>query len=279
MSQIQTIVLRDLQSLLRETIGSEIEVVNYETSNLLPKGEQYGSTMLKVEASVKKKSDSPEEKMHFVAKMLPTAEFQQEHLNMTDTFTKEIYIVQKLSEIYRELEREAGIKEENLIDVFPRFCGGRLSRKKDTIDVADEDAVMLLENLKVRGYDMIDRLTGLNYEHAKLVMTKLAHFHALGTALKMKKPKLFESVKKLINTKSFGMKEEEFQQVLNYFIQILCEDPRINQYKDRVKKVLTRSKDYDSFLGFQDIEPWISIGHGDFWKNNILFHYGILSYV
>lgn len=153
--------LRDLQGLLRESsLGKDVVVIDYQTSMLLPKGENYSSTMLKVDTLIKKTKDSPEEEMHLVAKMIPMDVFQTKHMKMTVSFKKEIFVIDTLGSAYRQLEVEAGVKEEDLLDIFPKFYAGRLTKSEETPDEVDADAVMLMENLKVHGYDTMNRFHG-----------------------------------------------------------------------------------------------------------------------
>ena len=159
-SESQEIELKNLQSLLRDSINQELIVVEYETCNLLPKGENYASTMLKVEAKIRRTKNSPKENLPLVAKMIPTTEFQRDLFNATASFKKEIYVFEKLVPAYRMLEKEAGISDENLFDILPKFYGGRLTLNKENSDKADEDAVMLMENIKLHGYRIMDRKQG-----------------------------------------------------------------------------------------------------------------------
>jgi hypothetical protein len=158
------VILNDLQSILSKTLDEQVIVVNLTTSNLLPKGENYGSTILKVEAVIKKNKESPEEKLSLVAKMVPITEYQKNHFNITSSFSKEIYMFEKLIPAYKEIERISGVKEEDLFDILPKYYGGRLNRNKALLDKADEDAVLLMENLKVRHYYTMNRMHG-NYIH------------------------------------------------------------------------------------------------------------------
>ena len=162
------VVLRDLQGLLRKSIGGEVEVLEYETRNLLPKGENYGSTMLKVDAVIKRTKSSPKEDLALVAKMIPSTEFHRERLNITASFAKEIYVFDKILPTYREIERDAGVQETQLVDLLPKFYGGRLTMNGDE-DRADEDAVMVMENIKVTGYYTNDRKEGDDYMGARVM--------------------------------------------------------------------------------------------------------------
>ncbi|XP_031781523.1 uncharacterized protein LOC116416639 [Nasonia vitripennis] len=269
----QQVELRDLQGLLRENLDKDLVVVDYRTSMLLPKGENYGSTMLKVDARVKKTKDSPEEEMHFVAKMVPTHEFSKMHMRMTASFNKEIFIVHKLREMYRELERKAGVREEDLIDIFPKFYGGRLSKSVESPDVVDEDAVMLLENLKVRGYETMNRFHGMDFDHMHWTIKEYARFHALGTALRMKNPEFWKLAREPINKMAFDLPDNEFDDVSKHTVELLCSDPRMNEYSDRINRAFSAGKNFESLKNTEEIEPWISIVHGDGWVNNLLYHH------
>lgn len=156
-SSTEKIVLRDLQSLLRKTIKDDrVRVVDYTTSSLLPKGENYGSLMLKVDAVIER--SSAKEKLPLVAKMCPATEFQQNIIDLTASFKKEIFVFEKLIKAYRCLEEEANV--DKVLDLLPKFYGGRLSLKNDDDVGADKDAVLLMENLKERGYFTMNRIQG-----------------------------------------------------------------------------------------------------------------------
>ena len=146
------VVLRDLQGLLRKSIGGEVEVLEYKTKNLLPKGD----------AVIKRDKNSPKEDLPLVAKMIPTTEFQRAHFNPSASFAKEIYVFEKLLPTYREIEGDAGVEEKQLIDLLPKFYGGRLTMNENKPDQADEDAVMVMENIKVKGYYTNNRKQGNN---------------------------------------------------------------------------------------------------------------------
>lgn len=179
-NQSQEVVLRDLQALLRNSsLGKEVTVVDYKTTSLLPMGENYSSTMLKVDAVIRRTKGSPEEQLPLVAKMVPISDFQKAHFNMTASFVKEIFVFAKLVPLFRELEIEAGVSKEELIDLLPEYYGGRLTRNEENPGVADEDAAMLLENLKVRGYSTMSRLRGNCSMHATLFARDHSEAHFL----------------------------------------------------------------------------------------------------
>ena len=155
----ESLVLRDLQSMLQKTVDKNLTVINYEALPLLCKGENFAATMLKIIANIKRNKDSPEEKLHLVAKMICLAPA----FDNTVAFVKEIFVFEQLMPAYRQLERDVGIKEDEMIDVLPKFFGGRLNLNGYTPFKADSDAVLLMQNLNVDGYYPLGRHAGILY--------------------------------------------------------------------------------------------------------------------
>lgn len=158
MNSVETHDLTHLPELLRETMGKELTVIDYKSSSLLPAGENYMSSMIKVDAVIKRNKDAPEEELKLVAKMLPTAEFQRNSMHAATIFGKEIFMYEKLSRAYREIEEK--YNSDDVSDLFPKFYGARLSVNKENSKNCDSDTVLLLENVKVLGYDTMDRRKG-----------------------------------------------------------------------------------------------------------------------
>lgn len=107
-------------------------------------------------------------------------------------------------------------------------------------------------------------------EHAKVATTELARYHALGIALKTHKPAVFEESRKYMEF-PFEMSEDEFQEIVDHTMKLISQDPRICNYVDRIKSTFVNLQ---TFLEYEAIEPWVSINHGDFWINNIMFCHG-----
>lgn len=148
------VFLRDLESLLKKSLGEETKILSQKVENLLPKGENYGSTILKVSIKTDKEED-----LELVAKMTVTTDYQKSMMDCTIAFKKEIFVFEELRPIYEEIQREAGFKDLEILDFFPKFFGSRLSRNFQSQE-ADEDVVLLMENLKFKGYMQMNRKIG-----------------------------------------------------------------------------------------------------------------------
>lgn len=105
-------------------------------------------------------------------------------------------------------------------------------------------------------------------DHAKLVIPALAKFHALGIAMKVKKPKYFEVLKQQAKTFSPEILKNFEQMFLMGFENIYKQVPILVEHHDRC--VASGAAISTHWLKMPD-EPWSTIVHLDLWINNILF--------
>lgn len=101
-----------------------------------------------------------------------------------------------------------------------------------------------------------------------MAIKSLARFHALGMAMKQKKPGIFEMFK--MHARSLQA-EGDAVTLLRSTLEKIKEDPEINIYYDRCQKILN-SATIGKLWADAPREPWVSIIHSDFWVNNVLFH-------
>jgi len=157
--ELKTIELRELQPILSRTFGDQLIVIHYTTKNLLQPGENYGSTILSVHAVIKRNDESEKEDLYLIAKMPPPTEFQRQIFDSPFTFKKEIFMYENIVPYYQELEKEMGLKENEVFDILPKYYQSRLSLTPN-VDFDDDNAVILMENLRTRGYYNGERTKG-----------------------------------------------------------------------------------------------------------------------
>lgn len=121
-------------------------------------------------------------------------------------------------------------------------------------------------------------LTGLDFDHAKLAISELARYHAVGIALKNKKPDVFKEAAKYMTIYPFDMEDSEFKEIIDHTVELICQDSRIAKYEGRIKETYLESRNWKSFVEFEAVEPWVTINHGDFWVNNIMYRHGKLIF-
>lgn len=140
--------LKKIKPLISSRLGWKKKITNIETS--VPEFQDYGfgSVLLKLKVTVQG-INGEEELLYLVAKRLPATENFREMFNIQETFKKEIQFYEV---ILPTLERFQ--KEENITDVlekhFAKFYGARYNFEGSS-DIIDDDGVLLMEDLSVRG--------------------------------------------------------------------------------------------------------------------------------
>uniref|UniRef100_A0A6V7JVT9 CHK kinase-like domain-containing protein n=1 Tax=Bracon brevicornis TaxID=1563983 RepID=A0A6V7JVT9_9HYME len=259
--------IKDLQSVLRPLLGDQLIVVSQKVKNLLQPGENYGSHIVDIQAQIKKNPDAENEDLHLIGKLPPKTQAQLDMFDPSFVFRKEIFTYSKILPYYRQLEIDNSIGEDDVFDVSPKYYGSRMSLNPDC--QFDHDAVLLLENLKPKGYYCVDRRFGSDLAHAKCAVKALAHFHALGMATKEKDPEFFEILTK--NATCLEVKNREvFLTLFKQRIEEIGNDPELKEY---LEACLENFKGFspDAWTAVPE-EPWSTIIHSDFWANNMLYH-------
>ncbi|XP_046812769.1 uncharacterized protein LOC124421539 [Vespa crabro] len=265
--EIKEITLYQLEPLLRSMLGNELIVENYTSNTFLPPGENYGSTILAIDAVIKREKNAEREDLHMIAKMAPPTEFQRRVFNSPFTFKKEIFMYERLLPYYRLMEKEFGVDENELFDVIPKYYGSRLSL--DPEKDFDDNAVILLENLKIRDYYTGKREIGVDLDHSKLAVRAMARFHALGIAMKHNKPDEYNIIREA--SKCPELIKDGFTEFYIPILKKLEENPATRIYYDRCAVILKDVTFFEEWLAEPKGE-WGTIVHKDFWVNNMMFH-------
>ncbi|KAL0104309.1 hypothetical protein PUN28_017202 [Cardiocondyla obscurior] len=167
---------------------------------------------------------------------------------------------------FLKIQIESGIPRESLSVIVPHFLGGRLGLRDP--QCFDEQAAIVLENLKTHDYVIKDRITGLDKEHLYFAISHLAKLHAITIGVKLKKPEVFE--KAVLSNINIAINAE--QGVLDMVDKAHNDYKNISEarvYLDKIKKTI----DYGFKNDVRPKEPWATLVHNDFWVNNMMFKY------
>ncbi|KAJ9592869.1 hypothetical protein L9F63_015447 [Diploptera punctata] len=267
----------DLEKLLQSELHSDLKVKYFISKPLTNPGDNYGSTILDVEVFYHKGESNDLYKLPIVAKLVPESPFLRKVFNIEITFNKEVRAYTLVAPEFRKIQEEKGIPEQQILDVFPKYYGSRSNRQDDINMEADDSAVLLIENLKLSGYELRDRRKGFNFGHMKLTVSKLAQFHALGIAIKLLKPEVFnDSIMKtcqkfdVANPDDDDANENWITSIIDHVKHI----PEIIPYLDKIEKRLrTNTQMRKDRREYPIREPFATIVHNDFWVNNVMFKY------
>lgn len=141
----------------------------------------------------------------------------------------------------------------------------------------DVNECLLLEDLSVRGFTIINRRTeDVTADHVRLVMKTLAKFHAISFALKDQQPKKFNEI--TANLTEIFIRPEETH-LRDYFN--LQSETVFNSVSDDAELLAKAKKFYEcdaievaaECLNLDRTGSASVISHGDAWQNNTMFRY------
>lgn len=262
--------IRHVEEILKPHLGNDTKVLKSTVKRLTQPGENYGSLMLSVDLTV---IDGSGEKrtIHLVAKMCPPNQWLREMFNTPITFKKEESVYKDIAVAFKQFEQEHGLS--NMTNFLSKYYGSRLSLDANSNKV-DDDAVLLLENLKLQGYKVGDRFEGFDLETSKAVVKALATFHSVALALKLKKPNTFQRtvIPNTRKMKGFDqITEEQRQSAEDYIIDVIAKYEEFIPYLDRIRNYYRQGEKIFQ-EGPDAREPFATIGHSDCWVNNILIN-------
>ncbi|KAH8244581.1 hypothetical protein KR038_007337 [Drosophila bunnanda] len=253
--------------------GSTLE--SYKSRYLTKPGDNYGSVMLALQAQIRSANGSVRD-LPLIAKLPPlTNDLYWQIFQPERTCITENAVYQYLSPELDKLQLEAGVLPAELFDGFPRYYGSRISLDPTATKV-DRDAVLVQENVTVRGYQPGNRHKAYDLAHTVLILNYLARYHALPIALRLKKPEVYEQHVRPFFLKfnmngNIGPEEKKLmddEQMKD--IQAVASDER------DVKRVKELQDAYDAYQAEKDEEdgPFTSLVHSDLWINNMMVKYG-----
>ncbi|KAH8357070.1 hypothetical protein KR200_009912 [Drosophila serrata] len=253
--------------------GSTLE--SYTSRYLTKPGDNYGSVMLAIQAQIRSANGSVRD-LPLIAKLPPlTNDLYWQIFQPERTCITENAVYQYLSPELDKLQLEAGVLPAELFDGFPRYYGSRISLDPKATKV-DRDAVLVQENVTVRGYQPGNRHKAYDLAHTVLILNYLARYHALPIALRLKKPEVYDKYVRPYFLK-FNMNVNIGPEEKKVMDEELMKDIRAVTSDERDVKRVTELQDaYDAFQAEKDEEDGLftSLVHSDLWINNMMVKYG-----
>ncbi|CAH1183303.1 unnamed protein product [Ceutorhynchus assimilis] len=265
--------VNNVGELLKPSLGDDFEVISEDTSLLTAPGEHYGSIMLALKVKIKRKNSGKVEDLDIVAKLIPANEMLRLAFDIPVTFKKEVFAYKETIPALVEFQKEYGVPDYKLHDnLFPKCLGARLSVDENK-NIVDEDAVLLFENLKIKGFVTEDRLKGFDLSATKIILPDLARFHAVPIALRILKPHVFEEKVLPATVSNKGLEQLPEEVGLSFITAILDgarEVPELEPFLPKIQKLVDEDQEFSYILRNHDEDLWASISHADFWVSNTM---------
>lgn len=254
------------QSILKKQIGNEttkVKSIRVETCS--GKGKGNDGLMFRVGVNFHNVNDCDKKQFRsFIVKTMPK--------NAIISFGKNEYNVHgKEMEFYQQIEIEfrkilKSINED-----------GNIFSQAANVDNTLE--VIVLEDLMEKDFVMIDHFKGLDKDHIKMVLRKLARMHAASVVLHEKNPIAFKNFDMGMYTRKTDIFYPLTELLYENFVNEVASWEGYEYYAEKLRKASPHV--IENALKCFDCEDgdFHVLTHGDLWFNNMMFKYDNASRV
>ena len=133
---------------------------------------------------------------------------------------------------------------------------------------------IVIENVNEQGYFLNSQKINLDYKYIIAAIRELARFHATGYILKEKNPvEFFEIVKNIKNYRHTPSNKIPLliNSVSSRIMRYLRKENQEPVFCEKIEKILSDSYSNVIFGMSKPVEPFATLCHGDFTRNNIFF--------
>ncbi|XP_058058524.1 uncharacterized protein LOC131209464 [Anopheles bellator] len=202
-------------------------------------------------------------------------------------FEREAFVYGKLLPAFEQFQRSASASHQ------PQNGGTSDAKVKETAedelffaprcyhahcDVKKGEGIIILEDVRKRGFSNRHKFAPMDYDHARLAMVQLGRFHAISLALKQQQPELFEQYRYMgdVTRESGLLGMDGFNQTMQLAFESAM--ATLNPADGSKREKLTRLRDgfADELRSINDTslsEPFCVVCHGDFAGENMMFSY------
>lgn len=228
------------------------------------KGDNYLGEITRVTLEGKK-SNGKNGKLNLIIKCAPPINGQDNFQSAT-IFEREANFYKIIAPKFLEFQKKRGLTDDQIFSTYPKCFYAKCDRKTD-------EFILIFEDLRDLGYDMLPRDQPSPLENVKMVLRELAKYHAVSIVMKDQDPELFKEFRKIKCLVAEYMESEDMRATMKaIFIRTrdLLDNPVHKEIYDNISK---------NFLKYYltsiiDEEPFEKLGvlvHGDCWTNNFMF--------
>lgn len=249
-----------LQGLISQHEKSDqIKVIEKSVTPAVGFGNNYMSMLHRAIVKFCENGNNQKEQ-HLIIKQFPSSQIGQKFVEELKLFDREIFIytdiLPKMSEIYKRFNNEPFLAPIS----YP----------------SPIENVLIMEDLKRKGYKMVNRQEQLPFDHCVEALKSLALLHVLSVVLEKNFPGTLEK----ITCEFFGEKSREtmepfMKELFPMMSKLLEEVPELVGYSKVVNDF--GSKGFDIVMNNFDnaTKDFLQVlAHGDMWLANIMFKYG-----
>lgn len=240
-----------LEEALKRKENQDVEICDFEISKGSNKGDNYLSDIFRVDVNYKVNGGA--KNCSVIAKCMLKGEETQKILEEYNLFEKEREVYSKILPKMREV---TGIK------FGPDFYYS-----------TDDESVFFMENLTNDGYCLGDRINGLDLNHCKLIIERMAKFHAASMVLSEQNPEIYKNFKDgIFKETDSGFMMDFVNCSFQLLVEVVKEWEGFEDILRKIEKIAENMNDRAKKCAYQPTDIKV-LNHGDCWTNNAMFKY------
>uniref|UniRef100_A0A3F2YWK6 CHK domain-containing protein n=1 Tax=Anopheles epiroticus TaxID=199890 RepID=A0A3F2YWK6_9DIPT len=244
---------------LETYLHADVTVQRYELAAGCPGGQNFMSAIVRATVHytlASAKPEGPPETVSLIVKTKLSNPELAEGADQLNVFGIEKNVYGAVLKAVRELLTSFG----DCTQFAPRF-------------IYEDEHALVLEDLAAKGYRQPDRRARLDQPHMRLIVQKLAKFHAATAVLGRKNRDLFNE----LGSSSFSTEGNPIHLFYTYAIDHCIDQtervPELRQYTDSLRSFLDHAIDREAKSYECDKAGFNVLNHGDMWLNNLLWKY------
>ena len=158
----------------------KIQIVQIDVRSATKKGENFASWLHRVNVHFVRESANDEINLNIIVKSIP-----MDSAILTELLNYNVYKLE--IEFYNQIAPKINAALEQLNETKQLIA--------NSYGVCLTNDVLLLEDLATKSYCISSVHQGFNFDETKIVLKKLASFHAANAVLQQNQPKIFENFK------------------------------------------------------------------------------------
>ncbi|XP_068150733.1 uncharacterized protein [Drosophila tropicalis] len=226
-------------------------------------GDNYCSAIYQVQLKFTRWSDGKEstekEQLSLIVKTIPITQDTQ--------FLEDVRVFIKEKQTYT--------------DILPRLdilSNGHKFGAKYYHSVKAPVQTIVFNDLKTDGFRVASRESGLDWNHASLILKQLGRFHATSMVLAKKDPSILKQYNQGMLSEGTLVKSDTFEEMFGGFLKGLIKCSSTWPGYEKISENLQRfSNNFQSvLLAASKPKPgdrYVVLNHGDLWTNNFMYAY------
>ncbi|XP_037806748.1 uncharacterized protein LOC119600545 [Lucilia sericata] len=249
-------------------IEPEVQIDSFEEEQGSGRGDNYTATLYRIHLTGQRKcmDDGKKQKWekNLICKRLPENVQLREAYKSDKLFRNE---VEFYTAIMPELLKFQATKTDEVFKAIPKCFYARPD-------------LLIMEDLRIRGFEMPDRKQGLTVDETHMVLKQVAQFHALSLSYKFENPKEMEKLRKtteeaLFSNDNASWYKNYYETLTKNAIKMVSDVlPEDSKYLQLFKEFAETSTFFSRMVRLVSEESALTaFCHGDCWANNFLYRY------